>query len=97
MRIALFILALLAGIGAMTGPAAAQTAEALRQAGQACELPDGYLRALVPAVQAAVDMINNNRRQVYQQRAAAQGVDVAAVGAVYAAEIRSQPNYRACP
>ena len=77
-------------------PALAQTAEDLRRDAQACELPTGYLQALVPAAQARVEAINAQRRQVYQTQAATEGVEVEAVAAVYAMELRSQPNYRAC-
>jgi uncharacterized protein YdbL (DUF1318 family) len=77
-------------------PAFAQTAEELRRDGAACEQPDGFLRALNPGVQAAVNTINEQRRNFYQTRAAAEGVDAASVGAVFATEIRNQPNYRPC-
>lgn len=77
-------------------PAAAQSAEQLRAAGQACELPNGYLRAIDNSVRAAVDRINDQRRGVYEQKAREEGVGVDAVGAVYAQQIRSQPNYRPC-
>ncbi len=87
--------AMIAGIGAAS-PAFAQTAEEMRGDGRACEQPDGYLRALNPAVQAAVDAINAQRRTFYQTRATAEGVDAASVGAVFAVELQSQPTYRGC-
>lgn len=87
---------LAAGLTLYAIPAFAQTANELRIAGSACEQPDGFMRALDPAVQAGVDAINAQRRQVYQQQAANEGIDLAAVGAVYAQQISAQPNYRAC-
>ncbi len=77
-------------------PAFAQTAEELRRDGAACEQPDGFLRALNPTAQAAVNTINDQRRNHYETRAAAEGVDAASVGAVFAVELQSQPNYRGC-
>jgi len=95
MRIATAVLtALLATI--LANPAAAQTAEELRRDAKACELPDGYLKALTSDAQQAVQRINQQRRQTYQERATREGVAVSAVGAVYAQQIRNQPNYRAC-
>jgi len=77
-------------------PAAAQSAEQLRAAGQACELPNGFMRAIDNSVRNAVERINDQRRRVYEQKAREEGVGVDAVGAVYAQQIRSQPNYRPC-
>ena len=88
--------ALIAGAIVLSTPAFAQTAEDLRRDGAACELPDGYMRALNPSAQATVDMINAQRRDFYAMRAAEENVDVAAVGAVFAVEISRQPNYRPC-
>ena len=92
----IFGLALFAGAAAVTagqGPSADQ----LRRDGRACEQPDGFLRALAPDAQGEVQQINAQRRQVYQQRATQEGVEVAAVGVLFAEEIRRQPDYRACP
>ena len=86
---------LLIGAG-LAPPAFAQTAEELRKNDEACEQADGYMRALTPAAQAAVNAINAQRRDFYTMRAEEEGVDVVAVGAVFAEEIRNQPGYRGC-
>lgn len=77
-------------------PAVAQSAEDLRRAEQACELPNGYMRAIDNSVRSAVERINDQRRRVYEEKARAEGVSVEAVGQVYAQELRSKPNYLAC-
>lgn len=77
-------------------PASAQSAEQLRAAGQACELPNGYMRAIDNDVRTAVERINDQRRRVYEQKAREEGVSAEAVGQVYAQELRSKPNYLAC-
>lgn len=92
----LVIAAALAGGIALSAPAYAQTAEELRRDATACEQPDGYMRALNPGVQAAVNAINAQRRTFYEMRAAEEGVDVAAVAAVFATQLTSQPDYRGC-
>ena len=94
--ILVFGLALFAGAAAVTA-AQGPNADQLRREGRACEQPDGFIRALSPDAQADVERINAQRRQVYQQRAAQERVDLAAVGVLYAEEIRRQPDYRACP
>jgi uncharacterized protein YdbL (DUF1318 family) len=91
----LLVTALIGGIAAAS-PAFAQNAEELRRDGAACEQADGYLRALNPGSQGAVDTINAQRRDFYGMRAAEEGVDVGAVAAVFATEIANQPNYRSC-
>lgn len=93
------ILASLVLLGAGSAAIAAQgpNAEQLRREARACEQPDGFLRALNPDAEAAVQGINAQRRQVYQQRATQENVALEAVGLLYAAEIKTQPNYRACP
>jgi uncharacterized protein YdbL (DUF1318 family) len=98
----LALAAALAGLVAVAPAqsAGAPTAEQLRSEGRACELADGYLRALNAADQAAVEQINARRRAAYQQEATAAGggADAAAVGALYAQSvIPQQPNYRRCP
>ena len=94
-RSLLFAAALLGGIAA-SAPAVAQSAEDLRGDGAACEQADGYMRALNPGAQQAVNQINTQRRDFYEMRAAAEGIDVAAVAAVFAMEIANQANYRSC-
>lgn len=77
-------------------PAAAQSAEDLRRDGQACELPNGYMRAIDNSVRSVVQRINDQRRQVYEDKARAEGVSVEAVGQIYARELRSKPHYLPC-
>lgn len=69
------------------GAALAQTPEELLRAGTAGERWDGYMEARDGAAAAAVAEINAKRRQVYQARAAEQGVPAAEVAKVYAQEI----------
>lgn len=87
------LLLISAGLGS---PVLAQTAEELRTNGEACEQANGYMRALTPGAQAAVNEINAQRREFYMMRAEEEGVDVVAVGAVFAEEIRGLPGYRGC-
>jgi uncharacterized protein YdbL (DUF1318 family) len=69
-------------------PAAAQDLDALRASGAVAECASGYLKARDASAAGAVQAINAQRKQVYQQRAAAQGIPVEEVGRVYANEIR---------
>jgi uncharacterized protein YdbL (DUF1318 family) len=91
----LFGLAVLAAPEAVSA-AQMPNADQLRREGRACEQPDGYLRALSPDARAAVEQINAQRRNFYQQRATQERVDAVAVAVVYAEEIKKQPDYRAC-
>jgi len=77
-------------------PATAQSAEQLRAEKQACELPNGFMRAIDNSVRDAVERINAERRRVYEEQAKSEGVSVEAVGQVYARQLRSQPHYRPC-
>lgn len=61
--------------------------EALRASGAIGERVDGYVVAREPSAQAEADAINAQRRTIYQEKAAAQGIDVVQVGKVYAEEI----------
>ncbi len=70
-----------------TGPAAAQSAEDLKRRGLARETLQGFLVARDASAAARVDAINAERRQVYEQRAAQEGVDVGTIGQIYAREI----------
>src|SRR5262245_25453160 len=91
--------ALLALMAAASVPATAAQgpgADQLRREGRACEQPDGFLRAVAPDAAAVVDQINAQRRQVYEQRAAQERVEMAAVALLYAEEIKKQPDYRGC-
>lgn len=67
--------------------AKAETLENLRASGAIGESYDGYVVAREPAAQAEADAINAKRRSIYQEKAAAQGIDIDQVGKVYAAEI----------
>ena len=88
--------ALFAASGAVTA-AQAPNADQLRREAKACEQPDGFLRVMSPDARDDVERINAQRRQFYQQRAAQEGIELVAVGVVYAEEIKRQPDYRACP
>lgn len=76
-------------------PAWAQSADALRANGQACERPDGLLKALDPGVSAAVDAINRQRLATYQQIANQQGGTVEQVRIVSGQKL--QGKYGGCP
>lgn len=65
----------------------AQNLEALRASGAIGERIDGYVVAREPSAQAEADAINAQRKVIYQEKAAAQGIDVEQVGKVYAEEI----------
>ena len=67
----------------------------LRANGSIVERFDGYVQAKKnsSSVNAAVNEINAERRRIYQQRAASQGVKLADVGRVYAKQIfKSAPR-----
>lgn len=68
-------------------PARAQSLNELRASGAIGEAFDGFARARTAGMQNQVDAINAQRRAIYQQRAASQGVSAAQVGRVYAREI----------
>lgn len=68
-------------------PAQAQSLDALRISGAVGENLDGYLIARDPSAQSFVNAVNAKRRQIYEQRAAAQGVPASEVGKVYAKEL----------
>lgn len=68
-------------------PAFAQSLDGLRTSGAVGEGLDGYLIARDPSAQAFVNQVNAKRRQIYQDRAAAQGVAASEVGKVYAKEL----------
>lgn len=68
-------------------PTLAQSLDALRTSGAVGEGLDGYLVARDHSAQAFVNEVNAKRRQIYQDRAAAQGAPVAEVGKVYAKEL----------
>lgn len=87
-RLWLGVLALVLAAGAAsTVPVAAQSLDALRASGAVGERFDGYLVARDASAKGVVSQVNAKRRQIYEQRAAAQGVPVDQVGRVYAQEI----------
>ena len=77
----------LAAVLILGGPAQAQNLDALRASGAVGERFDGYLVARDASAQGFVDQVNAQRRQIYQQRAASQGVAADQVGRVYAQRI----------
>lgn len=71
-------------------PANAQSLNELRASGAVGEAYDGFARARDPGMSGKVDAINAQRRAIYQERAAAQGVSLGQVGRVYAQQIFTQ-------
>ena len=78
-----------AGFLILSGPAPAQAQDldALRASGAVGERFDGYLVARDGNAQGFVAKVNAKRRQIYEQRAASQGIGADQVGMVYAKEI----------
>ncbi len=74
------------------GPASAQSLDALRAGGTVGERYDGLAVVRDPGapaqIQSLVQQVNQQRQQIYAQRASQQGVPIDQVGRVYAAEIR---------
>ena len=69
------------------GPVAAQSLDSLRASGAVGERFDGYAEARDSSAAGLVKQINAKRRQIYKQRAKAQGVAADQVGRVYAKKI----------
>jgi len=65
----------------------AGTLEDLRASGAIGESYNGYVVAREPGAQAEADAINARRKAIYQEKSAAQGIDIDQVGKVYAEEI----------
>lgn len=82
-----------AGLGfglAATGlpaPALAQSADELKRQGLAGESLDGFLVARDSSVADRVAQLNAERRRLYEQRAAQEGIEVSAVARIYAQQI----------
>ena len=70
-----------------TLPAWADSLENLRASGAIGESYNGYVVAREPGAQEEAEEINAKRRAIYQEKAAAQGIDIEQVAKVYAAEI----------
>ena len=68
-------------------PAWADALDDLRASGAIGETFEGYVVAREASVRAEADAINAKRKAIYQEKAAAQGIDIEQVGKVYAAEI----------
>ncbi len=68
-------------------PAWADALEDLRASGAIGETFEGYVVAREASARAEADAINAKRKAIYQEKAAAQGIDIEQVGKVYAAEI----------
>lgn len=81
------VVTLAAGLALVAPHVHAESAEALRASGQAGERWDGYMEARDPGAKADVDAINAQRKELYTQRAAQQGISVEEVGKVYAQQI----------
>lgn len=65
----------------------ADSLENLRASGVIGESHNGFVVARDPAAKAEAEAINAKRRVIYEEKAAAQGVNVDQVGKVYAEEI----------
>lgn len=68
-------------------PAFAQSLDALRASGDVGERYDGYAVALNQSAAGEVEKINRQRRKIYEEKAAEQGVQPSQVGMVYAKQI----------
>lgn len=76
-------LAALLGSFSLGQTAWAQSAEELRRSGNAGERWDGLMEARTPSAERAVDEINNQRLELYRDRAEQQDAPVQAVGKIY--------------
>ncbi|MGM0560600.1 MAG: YdbL family protein [Pseudomonadota bacterium] len=77
------LLATLLGSFSLSTGAWAQSAQELRSSGEAGERWDGLMEARTPSAEQAVDNINNERLEVYRDRAEQQNAPVQEVGKVY--------------
>jgi uncharacterized protein YdbL (DUF1318 family) len=83
-------LAIVANLLALTlpcGVAHADQLDDLRRSGAVGERYDGYAVARDASAKSVVGQVNAQRKQIYESRAAQQGVSAEEVGKVYAAEI----------
>ncbi len=77
----------------VTAPAHAQTLDQLRASGAIGERWDGYLVVRDPnaaGAQATANKVNAERKGIYANDAAKQGIPVAQIGQIYADKIRKQ-------
>jgi len=81
------LIAVVLATGLFAVPASAQSLDDLRASGAVGERYDGLVEARNPSAAAAVAKINAQRKEIYAQRAASQGVPADQVGRVYAQEI----------
>ena len=93
-QLALCMLVGLSPLMASEGPL-----HAAKDAKQACELPNGTVKALVsdPGIQALVAEKNQARLKKYQEIAQSQGTDIAVVSAIAAQEIAQRYPNHICP
>ena len=68
-------------------PAWSDNLDQLRASGKIGESANGFAVARDSAVQSEVEAINEKRKAIYQEKAAAQGVSIDQVGKVYASEL----------
>ncbi|MFC4351443.1 YdbL family protein [Fodinicurvata halophila] len=73
----------LLGSAVLGATAWAQSAEELRRSGDAGERWDGLMEARTPSAESAVDKINQERLEVYRDRAEQQDAPVQSVGKIY--------------
>ena len=74
-------------LGLSGPPALAQSLDQLRASGAVGERFDGYAQALKSGAAGTVKKVNAKRRQIYAERAAAEGVPADQIGRVYAKQI----------
>lgn len=77
----------LSGVTTTIPAAWAQSLDDLRAAGKVGERFDGLAVALSGDAKSAVNEVNKKRRQIYEDKAASQGVSADQVGRVYAQQI----------
>lgn len=74
-------------LGLSGAPTLAQSLDQLRASGAVGERYDGYAQALKSSAADVVEKVNAQRRKIYADRAAAEGVPVDQIGRVYAKQI----------
>jgi uncharacterized protein YdbL (DUF1318 family) len=74
-------------LGLSGPPALAQSLDQLRASGAVGERFDGYAQALKSGAAGTVKKVNAKRRQIYAERAAAEGVSADQIGRIYAKQI----------